>query len=425
MRIYFQDWIYTQSFSRHSLDLFEESILCYRSEAYKGALLFTFLGFQNIIRERVLNASLPSNAIGFESKWGEIQDRLRNEDQSDAEVIKCITMQKPFDIFSISDDLRNQYIYWKNRRNDCAHGKNNKIECSHVENFWLFIESNIINFNVNGSILYLLDEINKHFDISRTPVDTQPDYLIKKIPNSIKSHELLDFLTKINQEIINKKTMPYEHLNVLIFYENLFTLENEFLDVVRDFFKQDRKLLLKLLLREPSRIYHFKNDPEMIRQLWKKEFRNNVSFYEIVVKMLQFDLIPKEQISEFVSDTSSNIGDSYFSNFPQEREQELKIMKEKGFIKELGEIAFDSSFPKINSFNWARENKYLICHYLQEYNFNEDAVRAIYIAFKGEHYPWQFGKELKKLLSSNPALYKQYEMIAETYRVEIPEHFLQ
>ena len=194
MRIYFQDWIYTQNLPNRSLDLFEEAILCYRATAYKGALLFSFLGFQNVIRERILNSNIPHNATEYERKWIEIQGKLRDEDQSDTQIIDCIRMQKPFNVFSISDDIRNQYMYWKNRRNDCAHGKENIIKETHVENFWLFIESNLVKFNVNGSSTFLKDKVKKHFNIMITPKGTNPNNIISEIPSSLKPEEFKTFL---------------------------------------------------------------------------------------------------------------------------------------------------------------------------------------------------------------------------------------
>ncbi|MGE8004399.1 hypothetical protein [Lysinibacillus sp. NPDC093216] len=424
MRIYFQDWIHNQNFSERSLDLFEEAILCYRATAYKGALLFSFLGFQNIIRERVLRADLPHNAIQFQSKWDEIQGKLRDEDQSDAQVITCISMQKPFTIFSISTDVKEQYLYWKNRRNDCAHGKGNTIKDSHVESFWFFIESNLVKFNVNGSFTFIKDKVKKHFDTLVTPSGTKPDNVISQIPNSLSSQEFNEFLTQLNEYLCVKRTFAYNDPDVQAFYLTLFDqLPKEYLTELKNFMKDNLQLLVNLLNVKPSLIYEFKNDPDLIRLIWKSKLKGYSSHYAIIAKMLQFELIPEEQLNEFVMSVSENLSDNYFT-FSDERRIDLQILNDKGFIKNLGDIAF-SQFPKINKFNWARENKYLICCYLVEYNFNENVVRALYTEFSREHYPNQLGKVLLALFDEQPELYSDYLKAAKLYDVEIPQYFKQ
>ena len=126
-------------------------------------------------------------------------------------------------------------------------------------------------------------------------------------------------------------------------------------------------------MAKPSLVYSFKAEIELIRLLWKSKLKGNSTYYSIVVKLLQYDLILKtDQCEEFVTSVSENLIDNYFTTVG-DSEQDLQILIEKGFIKILGELAF-SQFPKINNFDWSRENKYFICCYLKEYNFNENVV---------------------------------------------------
>ena len=421
MRIHFQDWIHNQNLSERSLDLFEEAILCYRATAYKGALLFSFLGFQNIIRERVLKSDIPQNAIQHQNKWDEIQGKLRDEDQSDAQVITCISMQKPFSMFPISTDVREQYLYWKNRRNDCAHGKENTIKDSHVESFWFFIESNLVKFNVYGSFTALKEKVNKHFDNLVTPRGTKPDDLISQIPTSLSPQEFKGFLSQINENIRKTRTFAYLDSDVRAFYLAQFDqLPSAYITELKNFMKDNLSLLVELLNIKPSLIYEFKNEPDLIRLIWISNLKGYSSHYSIIAKMLQYELIPGEQLVEFVTKVTENLSDDYFSS--DEANQDLQILIDKDFIKNLGNIAF-SKYPKINKFDWARENKYLICHYLKEYKFNENVVRALYIEFSRDHYPIQLGKALHSLFEDHPSLYKDYLTTAQMHGVKIPQFF--
>ena len=138
MKLPFEEWILSQEISADAKDLISEAIVCYKANANRAALLFSYLCFQTIIRDRMLNANRPDNIP--EGMWTDILKKLRNEDTWDQTVFDNLQRQQPKEIFILNDDIRNQITYWKNRRNDCAHSKNNIIGVSHVdEKFLVFI----------------------------------------------------------------------------------------------------------------------------------------------------------------------------------------------------------------------------------------------------------------------------------------------
>ncbi len=60
MRLPIEDWLSSQELSRESEGLFRESITCYKASAYRAAFLFSFLAFQTVIRDRIVNAQVPT-----------------------------------------------------------------------------------------------------------------------------------------------------------------------------------------------------------------------------------------------------------------------------------------------------------------------------------------------------------------------------
>lgn len=136
------------------------------------------MGFLSVVRWKILNSSKPDNI--HEREWERIASNLRNDDRWDTETLECIKRTDARKvIFSISDDLRRQVSYWKDRRNDSAHSKRNKIDYAHVETLWLFISSNMGKFAVNGNMDSILLKIKRHYDIAYNSIGKPTDQLIK------------------------------------------------------------------------------------------------------------------------------------------------------------------------------------------------------------------------------------------------------
>jgi len=123
----------------------------------------SYLGFLTAVRDRLLAAPHVPAGVS-EGAWDSLRKQLRNDDKWDPTAYDATQAQKPAPYFIVSDNVRSQVEYWKNRRNDCAHAKSNAIEGSHVEMMWLFIQSNLPKFVVNGSRAALLDKLGRHFD---------------------------------------------------------------------------------------------------------------------------------------------------------------------------------------------------------------------------------------------------------------------
>jgi hypothetical protein len=108
-------------------------------------------------------------------------------------------MKSPAPIFTLSEDLRRQVIYWKDRRNDCAHSRRNEISFSHIEAFWLFLRSNLPKFVVSGSKEGLLNDLRVHFDRSVTPADADYSQIIEQIRYAVETGELEEFFESVHE----------------------------------------------------------------------------------------------------------------------------------------------------------------------------------------------------------------------------------
>uniref|UniRef100_UPI0011A5FE16 hypothetical protein n=2 Tax=Yersinia TaxID=629 RepID=UPI0011A5FE16 len=202
-------WRSQQSFTPEVDDLFNESLLCYSASAYKGALIFAYLAFMNVIRDRITNSDTPK---GFTLKaWTQKKRDVTNAETWDSKTYDTIRQISPAPVFTNNDDLRNQLEFWKNRRNDCAHSKPNKIERGHVESYYSFIMSNLSKFVVNGSKDQIINNIKTHYDLSLTPANQPIDYIVKDLQNGLSKNEYDVFFEEVVL-ILDGMQTPYEKM---------------------------------------------------------------------------------------------------------------------------------------------------------------------------------------------------------------------
>ncbi|SUJ01579.1 Uncharacterised protein [Sporosarcina pasteurii] len=397
VKLHFEEWIKNEpGVSENTKELIDEAIICYRAQAYRAAYLFSFLSFQNLLKERMLVASCPP---GYDEEyWKGIQSELRNDDKWEAKIIECVERERPAQIFNLSVDTKRQYLYWKDRRNDCAHAKSNKIGVSHVESFWLFFESNLSKFGVGGGKEALLEKLKVFLNPAFTPVDSDPTSIIKEIPLTVDSADYLEVIENV-----------YELTTVDIFgpmktrvWDEMFKLRGEFLDQLVEFIKTNQSLYTQLLKEDPSKVRFFANDPAFIRSLWyemKMDFRT----YKVIIGLLRHNLIPREELNEMISTVSSNNNDTFFF---QVEEPDLLVLEESGFFSEFKTLAFVDM--KINDFNWARENRNIIWHLIIRNGFDETIVEALNNTMSNSFIPWRLRDSILELFEEFPKLKEEY-----------------
>src|SRR5690625_3673250 len=192
-----EKWLRNQNFDEESLKLFDESIICYKADAYRAGLLFSYLGTQSVIKSRIFEAECPDGVAEF--FWNDINKDLLNDDKWETTVWLALTSKKHGEIFKIGDaHLKTQLEYWRGIRNDCAHAKDNEIIAAHIESYWAFIRSNLPKLVVSGGKDSIINRIRRHFDPKYTPPKADPSPIIKDIVVGVKEEDL----TEVFEELV-------------------------------------------------------------------------------------------------------------------------------------------------------------------------------------------------------------------------------
>ncbi|MCD1162892.1 hypothetical protein [Peribacillus frigoritolerans] len=426
MRIRFEEWLEEQEIDIEANDLFKESIICYKASGYRAALLFSFLGFQTIIKHRVIN-SKPAKDYS-EGVWNHLKKELRNDDKWDKLIFDTIQNKKK-PIFNLTEDLREQYLFWKNRRNDCAHAKGNTISYPHVEGFWLFIQSNLAKFVINGGMKFILQEIRNHFDPARTPIGTPVEPIIRQIPFTIEKIDYNDFLLELKDFSLKQQSKSVYKIfdkNIANMWYQLFSLQDSYCEIIVNFLVKELSFCLVVIRRKPEIVQYFYNKETFIRMLWKKDFSVSDD-YKAFIELLRHNLIHKSQLSEAFDHVFSTLDtvvfdeDAWWLEVDEGiNDLDKLVLLENGFFTKFNTIAFESERIVYN-FNWANRNKDLIIYYIKHFGLNETVVTAINNALTASNPPFKLRDELTYFYKQTQQQLELHIEISEKNSLNIPK----
>ena len=423
MRLEFEKWVLSQNLSETSEDLFREAVTCYKASAYRAALLFSYLGFQTIVKDRVLASRRPAGIA--ESHWSEITGKLTDDSTWDRQAFEATQMNSPAPIFILSDDLRKQVAYWKNRRNDCAHSKRNEIGFSHVESFWLFLKSNLPKFVVSGSKDGLLNEIRVHFDRSLTPAGADYSHIVQQIPYAIEPEELGGFFDGVDQVFADLRRRPPDVSSCpaeeVGFFDSIIDLGDRTVTCrLVDFLRDREDLLIELLRSNPTRVLLIKDDPTFVRRLWYSKLPwLTQSNFEVYCSLLRNQLIPENQVEE----AHRRVIPSLFSVVPSERCYAL--LEDTHFFAVFRDIVFlqaDSlGGPLADDFTWANRNYNIVVWYLNRFGVDQQIARGLSRIFGKENHPYELRDAINALVSKDEQTREQILQVFEDNHIPIPD----
>lgn len=387
MRVQFEEWVKENLISEDAKNLFFESVSCYRIGAYRSAFIMSYIGFQNILRQRILDAKIRPNGI-TEENWNTICSKLRDEDTWDAEVSNAVKRSAPNNIFLIPASTVAIYEAFRCIRNICAHGKSGNVSYYQIEHLWSFIQDNYTNFVINGSKQGMIKMIEDHYNTSLTAVGTESTYIIENIKIGIKIDEMKDFLEALYRMCIDEKPYGDEFSNewrqIEIWDKLMKETTQEIQEAIISFMKAchaDR--IDNFITRYPETKDMFLADEQFVRRLWKDIIFSNWSkskdgTWIILDKII--DMIPEMEKEDFNREFYKYIG----KNFPVDRKE---ILSKTDYFTRLKKSLFSPDVYKYPfTYENANKNVSYMISYVKEFGFDKENVTIINALIGKEEY---------------------------------------
>lgn len=322
-------------------EMLDDAMTCYVHDIPRPALILSYLAFCITVKENILSSSMPSGHDA--GRWSNRMSNLRSDDKWEEELQNCVAMQRDKSktpvvepVFDIPDHLREDFKYWKNRRNDCAHYKRNIISLSHVCAFWQFMMSKYIYFQPQGSMSKSIQEYKDYFDLSITPAGTDQTTIFNHLCAVLRSTEDLRLLFKAIKRADTKQKMELLHrllhnTESTKAYAKAFIKEEDF---VVDYY-------LSEYLDDLSMLYG--DAPKQIRALWY-----NSPDIPIYSELLKAHLIPVDQIKESLSRVLSKMYQLNRGIPCDLLEDNKNVLKASGFIDAFFEEYYNDQFISRN-----------------------------------------------------------------------------
>lgn len=376
-------------------DILNDAIRCYRNGIARPALMLSYIAFIQAVRDNLLKSDMPK---GFnEPRWKACMSKLRQENAWDEQVISCIKCRDKPPYFELTDSLRDDVCYWRNRRNDCAHYKDSEITLSHVAAFWVFIMDNYNKFTPIGSLMQSVNDYKRHYNVSITPKGTSTEVIFKRLCLAIKTEDdLLLFLKETDS------CMQYEEQAQLL--HDLLMNERHKDKVISLLIGKLKQVKMYLALKPADVSVVLGNNPEMTRKFWYEDFMLFASCANVYVEMLRAKMIPQGEIKESLEMFLKH--EYKRGAFNVDRPEDFNVLKENG----LYDIFIEEYLSKDFVCNNPSEKCYKTDFYISLIHrggISDKLIKALSESIKGT-FPYTLENRLKGEIFKEKENKKQY-----------------
>jgi len=416
MQTPFGKWLQNAQVPSDAAALFEEACVCFGVGAHRAALLLSYMAWGTTLRTRLLSATCP--AAMLQGQWDNIHKQLRDDDTWDSQVFDTTQQKKGTPIFLVSDSLRQQVVYWKDRRNDCAHAKDNAIAAAHVEAFWLFIQSNLGKFVPNGSKEELWQRFARHYDPNLTAPGTPVDPIVALVPSAVPSAELPAFIKELVRPFTGDNTFFGSYYPLSDMLEGMLRLSVDSLhEAIVSTLADSPELLAEFLRFKPHRTAFWHGHPTLVRRLWREllQFKGSRGGLRVFAAMLRNNMIPATELPEACDWVASRVS----GEIPHQ--DDVPILVDSGFFASFRKHCFVGF--AINQFGWGNPNAPLVGWYVEFFTLDEEVVRTICDVFYSDPYPFEAHHKIVEVFQRCPAKHAEFLKLAEEHELSVPAAF--
>lgn len=376
-------------------DILNDAIRCYRNGIARPALMLSYIAFIQAVSDNLLKSDMPK---GFnEPRWKACMSKLRQENAWDEQVISCIKCRDNPPYFELTDSLRDDVCFWRNRRNDCAHYKDSEITLSHVAAFWVFIMDNYNKFTPIGSLMQSVNDYKRHYNVSITPKGTSTEVIFKRLCLAIKTEDdLLLFLKETDS------CMEYEEQAQLL--HDLLMDERHKSKVISLLTVKLKRVKMYLALKPADVSVVLGNNPEMTRKFWYEDFMLFASCANVYVEMLRAKMIPQGEIKESLDMFLKH--EYKRSAFYLDNPEDFNVLKENGLYDIFIEEYLSKDFVCNNPGEKCHKTDFYIS-LIQRGGISDKLIKVLSESIKGT-FPYTLENRLKGEIFKEEENKKQY-----------------
>ena len=376
-------------------DILNDAIRCYRNGIARPALMLSYIAFIQAVRDNLLKSDMPK---GFnEPRWKACMSKLRQENAWDEQVISCIKCRDNPPYFELTDSLRDDVCFWRNRRNDCAHYKDSEITLSHVAAFWVFIMDNYNKFTPIGSLMQSVNDYKRHYNVSITPKGTSTEVIFKRLCLAIKTEDdLLLFLKETDS------CMEYEEQAQLL--HDLLMDERHKSKVISLLTVKLKRVKMYLALKPADVSVVLGNNPEMTRKFWYEDFMLFASCANVYIEMLRAKMIPQGEIKESLDMFLKH--EYKRSAFYLDNPEDFNVLKENGLYDIFIEEYLSKDFVCNNPGEKCHKTDFYIS-LIQRGGISDKLIKVLSESIKGT-FPYTLENRLKGEIFKEEENKKQY-----------------
>lgn len=383
MKTPFENWIENNITTQEIIDIFSDAVMCYKIGVYRAAFLLSYIGLQNILREKIkFSPNRPNNFD--EGKWQQILSLVANEDKWDDSIHDCMMRQPPNNIFTLANGTERVYDSFRIIRNTCAHGKKGTVTASHVECLWLFIMEHYTEFTVNGGLPGVMESIEAYYN--PISIATDIDVLVKQIKSVIVGDKIPDFIRQFYEYCKNSiMNFAFDKDNKFMeLWEKLllFSTPEIHNGIIEFIINSDTdNVLCTFIAKFPQTLLEFVGEEKYVRKicvekLWI-QWDEEKSFWDIIEKMLENNSIPDNLKDEFSLKLYNYLNTSY----PDEK---AELLFRAGYFNLLAEkkLFRYSNYEYPNGMDFANFHikQFLDC--IKYVGLTKDAIVCINTIFK-------------------------------------------
>lgn len=401
-----------------TLGLFEDSIRCFDAGIYRQAYLLAYQGFTQYIRSIVRDAKMPT---GYDlHKWNGIQAKLKNDKEFDDQVFTCIQQKNcptgtpPIvAILDIPDTLRDDFIFWRNRRNDCAHYKAYDINASHVLAFYSMMNQYMLKITVEGGKSTLLREFADAFNPAKTSPKESIQPLVDKILLMVHPSEMNDFF-----DGLQSATRFHFDAKFYSILEGILSSTNKELKTYVIAYLRQSNDLVAFLSHYPEEVGQLVEEGE-VRSLWYSNLRSCRAHFSIVADLISVGLLADGEVEECLERCIDN---AYSQNdgMGSISEAKTKLLIKYGLLDSLKSTKLDPEFTRNNARECGQNHYDFFRGIAYTLPINKCTVDMMLDIFNQTEYPTVWCSIFKEMLDNDEERSKQFQKIIEDNELIVP-----